>query len=476
MSTNSINNSHSSSKAHSSFDLSKIKISKANIFLLFLGIIIHLIAEGTFMPILVALIYYVTGYFILLALMSGGVWEYRIFSRVFLSGFVAASIASLYRNYAGDNQGDALHFYENSLLDVSEIEKLTSEHALPMFFFWKVYNIANYIGISQEQYVGVFLNVLLVAFSSVVAIKSARLIYGNDIYRFKQLILLISACGMFWLFAGIMIRDSFLLVLVGFLTYVWIYFLKNPRFGFSLFLLIGSSWIGIILFKITRLEYQFIPFAMALSGCAALVIGNNKRNNTSTINLLLFLGLITTVSSLAVFGDYILGMIEHTQGGYYNVTLNEKSQNSLGWSLIVNQSVPVRGVLGSIYLFISPIPFWVGFQLETVYHLFKSFNVIYLYFVVPLIILSLRTLWKKRFYKNPILLFLLFFIIGITLTIALTSLETRHIGNFYIPFLLLSLLPNLQEMVVFKKYKSLLIMYLFGVSLIHLIWIGLKTI
>jgi len=455
-------------------DYSKVKVSKVNFVLLLLGTSIHFLAEVSFMPILAAFIYYIVGRFILFILMSGGIWEYRIFTRIFLSGFVSSSIASLYRIYAQDNQGDALHFYENSLLDIRDIERLTSEHALPMFFFKKAFDIANYLAIPQQPYVGVFLNVLLVAFTGVIAIKSARIIYGNDIYRFKQLIFLTSLCGIFWLYAGVMLRDAFSLLGITLLMHAWIYFLKNPCFGFRLLNLIGVSFIGVILFQFIRAEYLFIPLSMALAGTASLLFGSKKNINTYRLYPLLFIGFIGISFIPLYFGDQIINLIWFNQESYYNVSLSEHSQHSLGWMLIVDQPPILRGILGSLYLFVFPIPFWTGFQLDTVYSLFKSFNVIYLYFVVPLMILSFKILWKEKKHRSPMVLFLLLLLVGFTLSVAFSSMETRHHGNFFIPLLLISILPNLQDHTVFRQYKYLLIIYLLGVLLVHITWIMLK--
>ena len=108
--------------------------------------------------------------------------------------------------------------------------------------------------------------------------------------------------------------------------------------------------------------------------------------------------------------------------------------------------------------------------------LFKSFNVFYFYFVIPLLILALRRLWKDKSSRSPPVLFLLFLVIGFTLAIAGSSLETRHHGAFFVPLFLLALAPDLRIRSEWRQYKQLLILFLSGVGLVHLAWIVLKVV
>lgn len=74
-------------------------------------------------------------------------------------------------------------------------------------------------------------------------------------------------------------------------------------------------------------------------------------------------------------------------------------------TLIVSQPLPIRLVLGSVYLFVFPIPVWSGFQLESAYPLFKSLNAIYFYFLLPFLVISFRVLWRDAFSRTPLRLF-----------------------------------------------------------------------
>ncbi|MCH7535820.1 MAG: hypothetical protein IH948_08790 [Bacteroidetes bacterium] len=144
-------------------------------------------------------------------------------------------------------------------------------------------------------------------------------------------------------------------------------------------------------------------------------------------------------------------------------------------ALIVNQPMPIRLPLGSVYLFVFPIPFWSGFQFESAYQLFKSFNVIYFYFVIPLLILAFRRLWKDKSSGSPAMLFMAFVTIGFTLAVAGTSLETRHLGAFFAPVFVLALSPDMRLNIVRQNYRQLLYAFLGSVCLVHYLWLVIKV-
>lgn len=447
--------------------------TQINVLLLLLSASVFVISESSLMPVLVLLTYYTVGCLILIPISFGGIWERKIFSRVFLSGTLASAISSLYRNFYGDKQGDAFHFYHDSFLE--SVGHLSSETAIPMHMFKAVFDFASWLEISPQQYIGVLLNVLLVALSAVFALKTARLIFGNDEYRFKRLILLSSTCGMFWLYAGIMIRDSFALLAACLLTHVWVYFLEKPGINFRLFFLILCSWLARQILIFVRMELVYVPIAMALAGGVSLFIKSRKKKIPIRVYIGSFLLLmIASLLLMKFFGSDILFTILRNQASYKQVSINEGVAGSLGWLLVVNQPLQIKLIAGSIYLFIFPVPFWSGFQLESAYHLFKTLNVVYLYFVTPLVLLSLMEIWSKKLFKKPSVSFLLFLILGFTVAVSVTSLENRHHGNFYFALILLTIIPDLRDRKMFSKYCLALFVYLSGILLMHLLWGILK--
>lgn len=455
-----------------------MSISRINFVLLLIASIFHLLAEASLLPLVAAFIYYCTGRVALWLTRLGGCWERHIYNQVFLTGLLVAGIAAFYRTFADDSQGDSLFFYENATHAVAgwsmlEIAAIT-EGALAVVLWREVYDFMATFGFPRAQYVGILVNVLVVSLSGVITLKMAKLLYGYDIYRFKILTILFSTCGLFWIFAGILLRDSVVLLSISLLAYAWLFFLCKPDIGFRLCLIVGSSLLASILFTFLRTEFTFVPIAMAMAAIAALLFGAKVGRDRSIAYFLVLFGLMLTGWLLANFGDAIEFALMRGGEGYAEQSAAQHGDSSLGMALIVNQPMLIRVPLGAVYLFFSPIPFWIGFQFESVYSLFKSFNVVYLYFIVPLLVLAFRNIIKIKSSRSPPLLFLLFVVLGFTFAIAGTSLETRHLGVFFAPMFILSLFPDMQSKVVKNNYHQILIGVLGTVVVVHYIWLVIK--
>ena len=139
-------------------------------------------------------------------------------------------------------------------------------------------------------------------------------------------------------------------------------------------------------------------------------------------------------------------------------------------ALVVQQPIPVRLIVGSAYLMLYPIPFWVGFQLESAYQLFKSFNAVFFYALIPLLILAGRRILRERDVRTPAVRFLVMVSAGLTLAVAGTSLETRHFGAFLVPVFLLALIPKLESQRDRRAYLRVLVGFLGGIFALHSLW------
>lgn len=467
-----------SARPEAAQDRPEIKVSLPYLLLVLSASLLHLGAEHSVLPLLVASIYFFIGLLVVSLPKIGGVWERRIYTRVFSAGFMAAGIAAVYRVYSEDPQGDVRHFFDSAssslagwtLIEISFI----SEGALAIVIWRSAFDLMSSLGFPREQYVGIMVNVLIVALSGVVALKMARHLYGDDPYRFRRLIILFSACGLLWLFSGILLRDSVILLGVSLLAYAWLYFLAKPDVGLRLLLVSASSFLAFVYFGFMRAEFVFVPVAMAMAAVSALLFSKKTGKDKMIAYFLVLIGLMIVGWLLAIFGEALQLVLSRGREGYADGASQTHADDSLGMALVVNQPIPLRLVLGSVYLFVFPVPFWSGFQLDSVYHLFKSFNVIYFYFVIPLLLLAVRKLWKEKPLRTPGALFLLFLIIGFTLAIAVTSLETRHHGAFFAPLFLLALLPDMRVRSEKRGYKQLLTFVLVGVVFVHLAWLVLK--
>ena len=182
-----------------------------------------------------------------------------------------------------------------------------------------------------------------------------------------------------------------------------------------------------------RYEFVFLPAAMLLAAITAIIISQSYGLNKFKKRLLLTFGFFLILLLYVNFGESFESALFLGKEGYIEEATIQANSGSLGMSLIINQPMPIRLFLGSVYLYIFPIPLWSGFQLESSYHLFKSFNVIFIIFLLPLVILAFRELWKSNLSRSSSTLFMLFLVIGFTFAIAGTSMEGRHLGAFFVP-------------------------------------------
>lgn len=473
-------------KSSSGSPVSKVRpkglaVNLVNLALFSIGAFFLIFAYLSFLPLLAASLFFGATYLLLFVPKLGGSYERKIFTRVFAMGIVASGVAAIYANYfldAGQLYSDPASFFDMAsrhYRDLSLIElQVMHEGSLAILIWGWAYDAFAAFGFPRERYVGILVNVTVVGLSGVVALKITRMVYGYDPERFRRLIILFSSCGLFWLFAGIHLRGSVVLLSVTVLAYSWLYFLDKPTFGWRLAQLVIFSLLSSLSFGFLRSEFIFVPIAMALAGITALIFGRKHRKNRLVPYALVLLGLAAAGVLLAAFGEGIQYALLSGKEDYKDHIAAQHSSDSLGVALVINQPMPVRLVLGSIYLFVFPIPFWSGFQLESAYNLFKSFNAVFFYFFLPLLVLALRKIWKDKHQRTPAMMFILFLSIGFTLAIAGTSLETRHFGAFLAPIFVLALLPDFSSPIVRRNYKKLLIFMVNGVLLVHLAWAALK--
>ena len=459
-----------------------VRINLINLLLFTSGSLIIFFAYFSVLPIIASGLTCYAFYIFLKLTKLGGIYERFIFNRVFAVGYLMAGVAAIYANHfedVGQLNSDAASFFDIASglqgVELTLIElQIIHESALAIVLWRAVYDFFASLGFPRERYIGILVNMTAVALSGVVALKMTRLVFGHDPERFRRLTSLFACCGLFWLFAGIHLRDSVVLLSVTGLAYGWLHFLTKPDLGRRLLQIIALSLLAGLFFGFLRGEFMFVPIAMAMAGTAALMFGRKSRRNRLVPYMLVLVGLAMGGGMLATFSEAIQYALFKGNEDYSELASAQHGTDSLGMALIVNQAMPIRLLLGSVYLFVFPIPFWIGFQLDSAYSLFKSFNVVFFYFVVPLLGLSVTRLWTNKSKHTPAILFVLFLSLGFTFAIAGTSLETRHFGAFLAPIFVLALLPDLHVSAVRRNYKKLLKIMFFGVAIVHLAWIFLK--
>lgn len=451
------------------------------VLLLFIGYLVNTLTYGSMEPLLVAVLFLLAGLTCLQVTPSGGRFEIKMFVTVFSVGWFMAGIAAVYANHLNDpgqNFSDAASFFELSRgdsysLGIEEI-KVFTEGAGAVALWRAIYDFFSALGFEKGRYVGVLFNVFTVAIAGVFAVKMARHLYGDDASRLNRLILMFTFCGMFWLFAAIHLRDAAVLLSVTVIAFLWTRYLACPDMRSLVFLIVGSV-IGFAFLGLLRTEFILVPFAMLFAGLTAISIFRKTQGlrKLITIVLLIFTFLIAGVVYLH-FQDEPFSVLTRGQEVYLELSEASSSADSLGMAMIVEQAFPVRLALGAAYLFIFPIPFWTGLQMESAYNLFKSFNALFFYILIPLIAVSIIRIFRIKAVRTPALMFHVFLISGITMAIAGTSLETRHLGTFLVPVFLVALSPDLRIGSERLAFKRLSLVFLSIMAVVHIAWAALK--
>lgn len=448
-----------------------------------IGSFLNFIAYSTLEPILVGLIFLLSCYFVLIITKFSGKYELQAFIITFSACWFWAGIAAIYANYfndPGQNILDAANFYElasgktNIEFNIFDLSSMM-ENAATIIIWETFYNFFEFLGFNKGPFIGISVNISFIAFTAVIGIRMVKYIFGfDDNIRIKRFIKIFWLCPVFWYFASVHIRDAVVLFSVSLLGLVWIVYLKDST-KINLIKLVIATIISFLVFGLLRTEFIFVPFAMILAGIVALLIGKAKKRVKLLIVSIIVFGLFLGSFFSSMQSD-LIGDIESGNESYNALTLDESGDSSLGNKLIVSSAVPIRLILGSIYLFVFPIPFWGGFQLVSISHLFKSLNAIFMYGITPLFILAFwRIIYHKHKRTVPIL-FLLFLSIGFTLAIAYTSLETRHFASFLLPIMVISLLPDLEQKKDRLVYLRLLKWFIAIMIIIHFSWIIIKLL
>jgi hypothetical protein len=446
------------------------------------GCLLNALAYGSILPIVLSLGFFGLGLALLNISPLRGHYEKVIFIRLCAVGWFMAGIAAIYDNYLSEIlRNDAFRFYNISSglqfndLDINQIRTRT-EGSGAVIIWRAFYNGFALLGIDREIYIGLFVNIVSLAMTGVISIKIAKSIYGYDVARLRRLITLFSFCGIFWLFAAIHLRDVFALLGSTVLIYVWTLYLERPNVK-SLVVVIVVSIILTAWFSFLRKEFVFVPSAMLAAALTAQVFFyKSSRHRKLLVRLVAIVGFAFSVFILPTYLPSLFPVLVEQNASYLNYSKIGASSDSLGYSLIFSQPLPIKIVLGTVWVILFPLPVWSGFQLESAYHLFKSLNAIYMYFVIPLFGLAVLDVVRQGRDCKPAVVFNLFVIVGFLLATVGTSGETRHFATFLVAMFMVALQPDLTRATVRMSYKNFLSVYFMGVIFLHVMWAALKLL
>jgi hypothetical protein len=188
--------------------------------------------------------------------------------------------------------------------------------------------------------------------------------------------------------------------------------------------------------------------------------------------------LLVTFSYLVSYMQSLHEVQTRGMMGYYEHAAYTHSGDSLGMSLVVNQPLPIRLILGSGALMVNPIPLWANFAVSSNdYHWIKGYHGIYQVLMLPLVFAGFIEVFRiyQRYRKHASQYFFLalYLVINLAAVVA-TSLELRHIGQFMPAAIILSALPATRDKKIQKRMRSIIIWWLAVVVFVHLAWFLLK--
>ncbi len=443
--------------------------------ILFVGLVVQFIALGHIQPILIIFIYLISGVILIYLARSQGQFELDIYLLSFSTSLLSSGVAAFYRTHLKDPhqlKSDASLFYElssdlQSNLSLDQL-RYETDGGGAVYIWREVYRFMHYLDLGIGPYIGITFNVCLVALTGVISIKIVKAIWGNDKKRLRRFTYLYSFCGIFWLYASIHLRDSFILFSTTLLLYLWVKLLVLPKLRYVV--VVGMvSVVWIVSYKYMRAEYQYIPVVMAAMGMGTWVLCSRNYISRTVFALTLLISL----ALLLLNYSYMSSLQEDVKFG--KTWGSENSLVSLGEKYVVNTPLPVRAVIGTYYLHVYPIPFWGGFQLTTIYHLLKSLNAIYLFIVMPMAIVgAINVVGLRRRTRSPPLMFALLVYVGFSMIVALTSLETRHLGGFTVALLVLAIEPDFSKYAEKKRLNNWRLVWLSIIAMVHLAWFAMK--
>ncbi len=289
----------------------------------------------------------------------------------------------------------------------------------------------------------------------------------NDRPRLMMASILFAMCPIFWLFQSLHMRDAAAMFCVILYAFFWLHFLSRKTLIRGV-ILAGVTVVATLFFHYLRGEFSVVPVAMVLAASAAMLVAA-RGPQAVVAGVIIGLACVIWVLSPQGYSNITDTVAKSASYAVLDDPANGEARQSLGKALVVNQPLPIRAVVGSAYLWVFPVPFWHGFFTGSLYHILKSLHAVFAFFLIPAMAVGALTAFRER---NAPKLFLVFCIAGFTVAVAITSLETRHLGVFLPLAIILACTPDYRTSG--KTYARITYAVLAGVVGVHLVWAFLR--
>lgn len=351
------------------------------------------------------------------------------------------------------------------------------------FSIWvwiKASNFLAWLGFKRGVWIPILVNNLVLGFSAIFLVKTARLLLGKDDFRIKRACYIFVFSGVAWLCCSDVLRDSFAILFN--IVFAWSCvkcILKFTPMNFIV-VLFFAALIALIMCYYRR-EAAPMYAVYTLLFFAILALKYRSILGKLLIYVLAMAGGVLVITSLLPTVKTMY-LAHHLAKLNTSGLLSDNQSHSLGYSLIIKHGIVAKLFIGPIYILLFPFPFWNGLQLDF-YHIVKSYQALYILFMMPALLLGSYQIIKKMkktskkesvLYANFFLL--IYFLVGL-IAVSTTSMESRHFYQFFCIVLLIMIYPDAKNNNIDRaKLHKLFFLWFFTVLMMFALWGFLKLI
>ena len=449
----------------------------------FLGTAFVIIAYLSILPLILAIIHLTAILTGMILLGVTGREDLRLAILVFSAGWMAMGIGGIFLEVykdPGQLSSDAMHFFrlasaEDAITDLETLRRLTGGALAVVLWQW-VYDLFAMIGFPRAQYVGIMVNVSVMTVAAILGGRMIQTLFNENVNRLRRYALLFASSGLFWLFAGLHLRDAIATITVTFLTFIWVRYLASPGSFRRLVFMVAFTMLLTPFLTFLRTEYFIFP-VLYLATAAFSFQWKDLSNKARMVSpLIMAIAIASVILLVYQYGPTVQLILEGRQSDYADLSYEESGAGSVSFQLIVNQPTVVRFPMGLIYLAIMPVPIWSGFGQGSALLFFRSVNVFSFYLITAMIIAAVTLYVRNKLLRRPPLTFILISSLIFVSAIALTSLEVRHVGTILPGLLVFVSLLDGSKNTDQRILKNSLALVLIGAFAAHILWIAAAVI
>lgn len=358
--------------------------------------------------------------------------SFVMFVQLALASVVAMLVGYLFRETIHDymqHDSDAAFFYEAASTGdyyfAIDDTILANENALPVITWGWFYEAAHALGLPVDPAWGILLNAVLVIGAQLIAVLYARRKFGFDDRKSMWLTLLMSLNGVIMMFAGIHMRDAFLLLM----TVISVIAFHPPDGAIKFVSYLKKIPLLLLLMVLSflcRVEAFIVPL---LTFCIAATFSLRNSRFSTKLALVIF-------AAIAIGGVLSLDVVRLVVANYelYQMqSADESGGGSLAYTLIYELPFPISTIAGSTLILFVKFPFWKSMFYDS-YTFYVSIAAIQMMFIAPAFIALVAYFalnGAERSYA-----YLLWVALAMLFITAITSNQVRHFAVVY-PFVFL---------------------------------------